>query len=160
MGLQHEVRGAHVVLAAVFKELDLQRRTCEARWKTGVGDVAYVRERRRATYRLLHSSWPALVQHRPTLGVVDLEPQGETDGSDVIRRVLQRPNISIQTAPRIQTFSPATARTHVNMEGKFVADGSARVDPDHQLGLPVGAVVEQSPRRQLPVVQRGGNPEV
>lgn len=32
MSLQHEVRGAHVVLAAVFKELDLQRRTCEACW--------------------------------------------------------------------------------------------------------------------------------
>lgn len=46
------------------------------------------------------------------------------------------------------------------MEGKFVADGSARVNPDRQLGLPVGAVVKQRPRGQLPVVQRGGHPEV
>lgn len=46
------------------------------------------------------------------------------------------------------------------MEGKFVADGSARVNSDRQLGLPVGAVVKQRPRGQLPVVQRGGHPEV
>lgn len=31
MGLQHQVCGAHVVLAAVFKELDLQGSACEDR---------------------------------------------------------------------------------------------------------------------------------
>lgn len=46
------------------------------------------------------------------------------------------------------------------MEGEFVADGSARVNSDRQLGLPVGAVVEQGTRGQLPVVQRGRHPEV
>lgn len=51
-------------------------------------------ERWRATYRLLNSGWPALVQHWSALGIVDLEPQGEADGSDVIRRVLQQANIS------------------------------------------------------------------
>lgn len=48
----------------------------------------------RATYRLLHRGWPALVQHRPALRIVDLEAQGEADGSDVICRVLQQTNIS------------------------------------------------------------------
>lgn len=46
------------------------------------------------------------------------------------------------------------------MEGKRAADGSARVNRDGQLALAVGAVIKQRPRRQLPVVQGGGNPEV
>lgn len=53
-----------------------------------------------------------------------------------------------------------TVGTHVNVEGESVADGPARVDSGRQLGLPVGAVIKQRPRRQLPVVQRGGNPKV
>lgn len=51
-------------------------------------------ERKDATHRLLNSGRPALVQHWPALGVVDLEPQREADGSDVICRVLQQTNIS------------------------------------------------------------------
>lgn len=51
-------------------------------------------ERKDATHRLLNSGRPALVQHWPALGVVDLEPQGEANGSDVICRVLQPTNIS------------------------------------------------------------------
>lgn len=47
-----------------------------------------------ATHRLLNCGRPALVQHWPALGVVDLEPQGEANGSDVICRVLQRTNTS------------------------------------------------------------------
>lgn len=51
-------------------------------------------ERKDATHRLLNSGRPALVQHWPALGAVDLEPQGEANGSDVICRVLQQTNIS------------------------------------------------------------------
>lgn len=47
-------------------------------------------EREDATHRLLNSGGPALVQHRPALSIVDLEPQGEANGSDVICRVLQQ----------------------------------------------------------------------
>lgn len=65
------------------------------------------------------------------------------------------------TAPCLRArLHPATAETHVNVEGKCVADGWARVNSDRQLGLPVGAVIKQRPRGQLPVVQRGGKPEV
>lgn len=61
-------------------------------------------ERWRSTHRLLNRGWPALVQHRPALRLVDLEAQREADGSDVVGRVLQPTNkqtniLSRRTAP-------------------------------------------------------------
>lgn len=133
----------------------------DARATTGLTETkgSQCDETWRPTHRLLGSGWPALVQHWPALRTVDLEAQGEADGSDVICRVLQQTSISSR-APPAKRLHPAPAETHVNVEGKPVADGSARVNSERQLGLPVGAVIKQRPRRQLPVVQCGGNPEV
>lgn len=52
------------------------------------------------------------------------------------------------------------ANTHVDMEGKFVADSLSCVNLDCHLGLPVGAVIKQRSCRQLPVIQRGRHPQV
>ena len=42
------------------------------------------------THRFLDSCWPAFIQHRPSLCVVDLEPQWEANWTDVICCVLRR----------------------------------------------------------------------
>lgn len=43
-----------------------------------------------ATHRFFDSGWPALVQHRTTLGVIDLKAQREADWTDVVCSVLSR----------------------------------------------------------------------
>lgn len=49
---------------------------------------------------------------------------------------------------------------HIDMEGQFVAESLSCVNSDCQLGLSVGAVVKQRPRRQLPVIQHGRHPQI
>lgn len=64
----------------------------------GRGHTEVTIERWRPTHRLLNSGGPALVQHWPALCLVDLEAQGEADGSDVVGRVLQPTNKQTSSA--------------------------------------------------------------
>lgn len=78
MSLQHQISCAHVILAAVFEELDLERRrhvekTASLMKKTGhVTNVT--NQCMFGTHKFLDGCWPAFIQHWTALCVVDLKP--------------------------------------------------------------------------------------
>lgn len=115
-----------------------------------------------ATHVFLDDGWPAFIQHRTALCVVDLEPQREANWTDVVCRVLSKTETRVGDAcvcsvgggvvcfekGRCVTVKLAGVcdDTHVDMEGHFVAESLSCANPHRQLGLSVRAVVKQGPR--------------
>lgn len=78
---------------------------------------------RLCTYRLIDGVLPSFIQHRASLGVVDLKPQGEANRTDVIRCVLTNKKKSTFDGLFSKILEDVCPHTYKDMKGKSIAEG-------------------------------------